>query len=102
MLISCLERWNLRQRTHRNMKLTSDKCQCTVCKRYFNSTRAFDKHRTGPFSHNVLSRECRTDEQMIAKGMSHNAKGLWITSKRVKFTAAQRGFSDLNTKPMGQ
>lgn len=63
------------------MKLRGNHCQCGACGRYFNSLTAFDKHRTGPFSHNVLSRECLTDEQMVAKGMSVSAKGWWVGSK---------------------
>ena len=31
------------------MKLTGDRNQCQACKEYFNSTHAFDKHRTGDF-----------------------------------------------------
>jgi hypothetical protein len=75
------------------MKLKGDKCQCTACGRFFNSTHAFEKQRTGPFSHNVLSRECRTDEQMLAKGMCLNSKGLWIGSKRAEFTSPEPHFS---------
>jgi hypothetical protein len=52
--------------------------QCQGCKEYFNSTGAFDKHRTG--KHGV-DRRCMTTEEMIAKGFSLNAAGYWIASK---------------------
>lgn len=64
------------------MKLRGDRCQCCACKAYFNSTYAFDKHRTGIYSHDLTSRRCLTIPEMIAKGMSLSAKGFWITSKR--------------------
>lgn len=63
-------------------KLKGNHCQCARCGKYFNSLSAFDKHRTGPFTHNVLSRECMFTEQMIAKGMAENAKGFWMTPNR--------------------
>ena len=52
--------------------------QCQGCKEYFNSTGAFDKHRTG--KHGV-DRRCRTVEEMIEIGFSLNAAGYWIASK---------------------
>jgi len=59
------------------MKLGSQRNQCQGCKQYFNSTGAFDKHRTG--KHGV-NRRCMTPEEMTAKGMSINKDGFWITS----------------------
>ncbi len=58
------------------MKLGSQRNQCQGCKQYFNSTEAFDKHRTG--KHGV-NRRCMTPEEMTAKGMSINKDGFWIT-----------------------
>ncbi len=58
------------------MKLGSQRNQCQGCKQYFNSTGAFDKHRTG--KHGV-NRRCMTPEEMTAKGMSINKDGFWIT-----------------------
>ena len=52
--------------------------QCQACKEYFNSTGAFDKHRTG--KHGV-DRRCMTTEEMVAKGFSLNTAGYWIASK---------------------
>lgn len=71
------------------MKLTGDHCQCCACKAYFNSSRAFDKHRIG----DVGMRRCRTPDVMEALGMSQNAKGYWITSKRAFLASAQGHFT---------
>lgn len=59
------------------MKLTGDRNQCQGCKEYFNSSFAFDKHRTG--DHGV-DRRCRTADEMSEKGMLRNAAGFWISS----------------------
>lgn len=58
--------------------LKGDRNQCQACKEYFNSTGAFNKHRTG--KHGV-DRRCLTPEEMIDKGFSLNATGYWIASK---------------------
>ena len=58
------------------MKLGSQRNQCPGCDHYFNSNTAFDMHRTG--KHGV-NRRCRTPEEMIARGMSVNKDGFWIT-----------------------
>ena len=57
--------------------LMGDRNQCQGCKEYFNSTYAFDGHRTG--QHGV-DRRCRTPEEMIGRGYSKNRFGLWITN----------------------
>ena len=57
------------------MKLRGDHCQCTVCKQFFNSTYAFDKHRTGDW----LERRCLDVDQMKAKGMDTNRNGWWVS-----------------------
>jgi hypothetical protein len=59
------------------MNLTGQKNQCRGCSQYFNSNFAFDKHRVGNHGHN---RRCLTTEEMIAKGMSLNKSGFWITA----------------------
>jgi hypothetical protein len=56
--------------------LTGQRNQCQSCKEYFNSNKAFERHRTGEHG---KDRRCRTTEEMLAKGMSLNAKGFWIT-----------------------
>ena len=57
--------------------LSGDRNQCQGCREYFNSTHAFDKHRTGEHGKN---RRCLTADEMEAKGMSKNSKGFWIGS----------------------
>lgn len=59
------------------MNLSGDRNQCAGCGEYFNSTFAFDKHRTGEFG---KDRRCLTAEEMRAKGMDKNAAGFWISS----------------------
>jgi hypothetical protein len=56
--------------------LGNSRNQCQGCKGYFNSVSAFDKHRTGNHGSN---RRCMTEEEMLAKGMSLNSDGFWIT-----------------------
>lgn len=58
------------------MKLTGDRCQCTVCGEYFNSTHAFEKHRYGPYE----DRSCMSPEEMLSKGWGKNSKGFWVTA----------------------
>lgn len=58
------------------MNLTGDRNQCPTCKKYFNSSIAFDKRRTG--QHGV-DRRCRTTEEMEARGMVLCKDGFWVT-----------------------
>ena len=60
------------------MKLSGDQCACSVCHLYFNSTYAFDKHRSGPW----IKRRCLSIPEMLALGMEPNRKGLWISHKK--------------------
>lgn len=57
--------------------LRGDRNQCQICKQYFNSTGAFDKHRIG--KHGV-DRRCRTPEEMTQAGMFLRPDGFWIGS----------------------
>lgn len=57
--------------------LRGDRNQCPTCEKYFNSSGAFDKHRTGTFH----DRRCLTTDEMIAKGMILKDDGFWIGSK---------------------
>ena len=59
------------------MRLTGDRNQCQACKTYFNSTKAFDKHRHGDFG---VDRRCRTEAEMLARGMAKNTSGFWVGS----------------------
>ncbi len=61
------------------MILRGDKCQCRACGKYFRSTHAFDKHRTGDYE---TGRRCRTTQEMEAKGMAE-VNGWWVGSRRV-------------------
>ena len=61
-------------------ELHGDHNQCPTCGLYFNSTAAFDKHRTG--SHVGGQRRCMTEEEMRAIGMTLNSTGWWITAAR--------------------
>jgi len=60
------------------MKLTGDRNQCQGCKEYFNSTFAFDKHRTGEYG---KDRRCLSTSEMLEKGMDKNNAGFWISAK---------------------
>ena len=70
------------------VKLRGDHCQCAACGLYFNSTKAFDKHRTGPYTHDLSTRRCLAVEEMHAKGMVISSTGWWITSARPILSAA--------------
>ena len=59
------------------MKLTGDRNQCQGCKEYFNSTSAFDKHRTGQHGDD---RRCLDADEMLSKGMAKNTAGFWVGS----------------------
>jgi hypothetical protein len=62
--------------------LRGDRNQCPTCQKYFNSTAAFQKHRTGNFG---TDRRCRTTEEMEAIGMSIKADGFWVGEKNTRF-----------------
>ena len=70
------------------MKLKGDHCSCSACGEYFNSTRAFDKHRTGPYGFGT--RRCRSIAEMLGLGMAKNARGLWVTALRADSTYTQK------------
>ena len=57
------------------MKLSGDRNQCRGCSEFFNSTRAFDKHREGQHGQD---RRCLTPTEMQEKGMAKNAAGFWV------------------------
>ena len=59
------------------IKLKGDHNQCPTCAELFNSTAAFERHRTGEFG---VNRRCRTVEEMIKRGMAKNARGWWVTA----------------------
>ena len=59
-------------------KLRGDRNQCPACSEFFNSTHAFEKHKTGKIG---INRRCQTVSEMEIKGMSKNDAGFWITKK---------------------
>lgn len=56
-------------------RLTGSRCECSACHQRFNSTSAFDLHRTGVYG---VNRRCREPFEMLALGMSANDQGFWI------------------------
>jgi hypothetical protein len=56
-------------------RLTGDRNQCGACRQYFNSTNAFDKHRTGEFNGN---RTCLSTDEMLARGFGKTSDGFWL------------------------
>jgi hypothetical protein len=67
-------------------RLLGDHNQCPTCGTYFNSTSAFDRHRTGEWgilqddgSYSPCNRRCLTVEEMKAKGMCLSSSNWWIT-----------------------
>jgi hypothetical protein len=67
------------------MNLTGDRCQCSACWLYFNSTRAFEKHRHGEYG---VDRRCMSEPEMRSKGMEPGARGAWVTARNLRFTSA--------------
>jgi hypothetical protein len=61
------------------MILRGDHNQCPTCNEYFNSTAAFEKHRTGEFGNPHDPRRCLKVTEMMTKGMAKNADGYWVT-----------------------
>jgi len=63
------------------VKLSGDRNRCSPltggCGEYFNSTTAFDKHRS---QGKGKDRACSTVDEMTAKGMAKNAAGYWCTA----------------------
>jgi len=67
------------------MKLSGDRNECPTCGLYFNSSVAFDRHRTGDFG---KDRRCMTLDEMKARGMAVNASGYWVTALNPQFRVA--------------
>ena len=61
---------------HMRPMLHGDRNQCPTCGELFNSTRAFDSHRTGDFT----ARRCLSVSEMEAKGMVRGGGGFWVRS----------------------
>ena len=64
--------------------LRGDHNECPTCGKLFNSTFAFDAHRTGawPSLKNGITkheRRCMTTNEMEGKGMGVSRRGWWVT-----------------------
>ena len=68
------------------MKLTGDRNQCQGCKAYFNSTKAFDKHRVGKHG---ADRRCLSETEMARVGMVLRNDGYWRATEMLR-TALER------------
>ena len=79
-------------------KLSGDRCRCPTCGEYFNSTRAFDRHRTGTYQ--PLERRCLTTAEMEVRGMSRNVRGFWITSPMAILGTRSRTGAAIGTDPL--
>lgn len=71
--------------------LRGDRNQCPTCGTYFNSTHAFDTHRTGKYGKKVgdgtylpSSRRCLTHAEMEEKGM-FESNGWWYSKRHPTF-----------------
>lgn len=60
--------------------LRGDHNQCAGCSEFFNSSRAFEKHRAG--EHEGGQRRCLTPDEMRERGMALNSSGWWVGSLR--------------------
>jgi hypothetical protein len=63
------------------IRLTGDRNQCPSCGAFFNSTGAFDAHRTRVDPAEQFPRRCLTLAEMRAKGMQQRGS-FWITGPR--------------------
>jgi len=66
-------------RSNPRPQLRGDQNQCPTCLALFNSTAAFDKHRTGRFGDPSHPRRCLAEAEMLGAGMARNERGFWVT-----------------------
>ena len=78
-------------RIHPEVKLSGDHNECPSCGELFNSTAAFDKHRTGKFGKFIEQdgRRCRTVAEMTQVGMEKNTAEFWCTSLKPEDATAR-------------
>lgn len=53
------------------------KSVCSACKETFSSVSSFDSHRVGKYE--PMTRRCLTRDEMLAKNMVLNERGMWTT-----------------------
>lgn len=78
----------------RRQGLTGDKNQCPACGEWFNSTSAFDSHRTGGFGKlakdgkpgQPAKRRCLSLTEMQEKGFVRNDELYWITRRNERYS----------------
>lgn len=64
--------------------LRGDRCRCSGCGEYFNSTSAFDKHRVGREGKTRVERRCLSVSEMVELGMALNSSDFWCGSLRTQ------------------
>jgi hypothetical protein len=67
--------------------LRGARCQCRSCEQQFNSSYAFERHRTGRYDIAAprFGRGCLTEAEMIDNGMARNRDGFWISSPSLAY-----------------
>lgn len=91
----------LSRRIMTSRRLTSSRCLCRGCGEYFNSVRAFDRHRVWA---SPTCRRCLSVYEMQRKGMCVNGDQFWITEPRHKHrvkSAVSRISAGLSETPLG-
>lgn len=64
--------------------LSGDRNQCGECGQLFNSTFAFEYHRTGKHGtaeNPESTRRCLSIEEMKGVGMARNEAGFWVSAR---------------------
>jgi hypothetical protein len=73
-------------RANPSVVLSGDHNECPGCGQLFNSTHAFELHRTGDHTHN--RRRCLTPAEMQLKGMVQKVGGWWVSRLRTPLVEA--------------
>lgn len=72
-------------------RLTGQLCQCTICGHTFGGERGFERHRTGDYAQHgkANTRRCMTVAEMLAAGLSQDARSIWRRPQPGRFAAAR-------------
>lgn len=71
--------------------LAGDRCKCSACGQYFNSTYLFDRHRDGSLDDFGKHRRCLTVHEMIVSGRwTKNVGGHWVSCRQKHIAATAR------------